>query len=45
MLDDDELITPSPTGEEIFDDNMGRFMSGRGVPTVKIIDKNFFNGM
>jgi hypothetical protein len=44
MLDEDELITPSPTGEEIFDDTLGRFMAQRGAPNVKIVDKNFFNG-
>ena len=44
MLDEDELITPSPAGEEVFDESMGRFMPARGNVNVKVVDKGFFNG-
>ncbi|KAG9062649.1 hypothetical protein KI688_004953 [Linnemannia hyalina] len=42
MMDEDELIAPSPTAEDIFEED-GRF-AGPRVPNVKVVDKNFFNG-
>ncbi|KAF9091210.1 hypothetical protein BGX29_006957 [Mortierella sp. GBA35] len=42
MMDEDELIAPSSTTEEIFEEDSGRF-SGPRVPNVKVVDKNFFN--
>ncbi|KAF9926932.1 hypothetical protein BGZ67_007874 [Mortierella alpina] len=50
ILDEDDLIAPSPTGEEQFEE-AARFGGGGGggggsgrTPNVRIVDKNFFNG-
>ncbi|KAF9288787.1 hypothetical protein BGZ68_010612 [Mortierella alpina] len=47
ILDEDDLIAPSPTGEEHVEE-AARFGSGGGggggrAPNVRIVDKNFFN--
>jgi hypothetical protein len=42
MMDEDELIAPSPTAEDIFEED-GRF-AGPRIPNIKVVDKNFFNG-
>ncbi|KAG0378875.1 hypothetical protein BGX24_002539 [Mortierella sp. AD032] len=41
MMDEDDLIAPSPTGDELFEED-GRF-AGPRVPNVKVVDKTFFN--
>lgn len=46
MLDEDEFIAPSPTGEEPFDEGLppgGRFGANTRQANVKIVDKSFFN--
>ncbi|KAF9952350.1 hypothetical protein BGZ72_006352 [Mortierella alpina] len=52
ILDEDDLIAPSPTGEENFEET-ARFAGGGGgggggaggrTPNIRIVDKNFFNG-
>ncbi|KAG0314548.1 hypothetical protein BGZ99_008062 [Dissophora globulifera] len=45
MLDDDDFIAPSPTGEDPFEEggSAPRFGANR-QPNVKIVDKTFFNG-
>ncbi|KAF9410569.1 hypothetical protein BGZ94_001599 [Podila epigama] len=40
MMDEqEEFISPSPSGEEFFDDKSGL----QRLPPQKIVDKNFFN--
>ncbi|KAF9933643.1 hypothetical protein FBU30_004886 [Linnemannia zychae] len=41
MMEEDELIAPSPTADELFEED-GRF-AGPRVPNIKVVDKNFFN--
>ena len=45
MLDEDDFVAPSPTGEEPFEDGSGtpRFGNNR-PPNIRVVDKNFFNG-
>ncbi|KAG0350854.1 hypothetical protein BGZ54_003613 [Gamsiella multidivaricata] len=43
MLDEDEFIAPSPTGEEPYEEGASRFANTR-QQNVKVVDKNFFNG-
>ncbi|KAF9986900.1 hypothetical protein BGZ65_005774 [Modicella reniformis] len=48
LLDEDEFIAPSPTGEEHYEEGIaaggGRFGGNTRQPNVKVIDRNFFNG-
>ncbi|KAG0266741.1 hypothetical protein BG011_001200 [Mortierella polycephala] len=41
ILDEEDLITPSLTGEELMEEG-ARFAGGR-TPNVRVVDKNFFN--
>ncbi|KAG0211742.1 hypothetical protein BGX28_007504 [Mortierella sp. GBA30] len=45
ILDEDDIIAPSPTGEEHFEEaaRFGGGSAGGRTPTVKIVDRNFFN--
>ncbi|KAF9192753.1 hypothetical protein BGZ51_004921 [Haplosporangium sp. Z 767] len=41
ILDEEDLIAPSLTGEELMEEGT-RFAGGR-TPNVRVVDKNFFN--